>query len=74
MPKRVQARICTKEAPSFELILHKFFEAGRVNKGNRSKEFFRVNILKIKEHIDSHAIDAKWTMAAEAQQFEAIGP
>lgn len=65
----VHAMIYSEDAPNLESTLHKVFEAGRVNKVNHRKEFFRVNISKIKEHIDSLGIEAKWTMAAEAQQF-----
>lgn len=65
----VHAMIYSEDAPQLESSLHKVFEAGRVNKANHRKEFFRVAISKIKEHIDSLGIEARWTMAAEAQQF-----
>jgi hypothetical protein len=65
----VHAMIYSEDAPQLESSLHKVFEAGRVNKVNHRKEFFRVGISEIKEHINSLGIEAKWTMAAEAQQF-----
>ena len=65
----VHAMIYSEDAPQLESSLHKIFEAGRVNKVNHRKEFFRVSISAIKEHIDSLGVEAKWTMAAEALQF-----
>ena len=65
----VHAMIYSEDAPNLESTLHKVFEAGRVNKVNHRKEFFRVGISEIKEHLDSLGVEAKWTMAAEAQQF-----
>lgn len=65
----VHAMIYSEDAPQLESSLHKVFDARRVNKVNYRKEFFRAGISEIKEHIDLLGIEAKWTMAAEAQQF-----
>lgn len=65
----VHAMIYSEDAPNLESTLHKVFEAGRINKVNHRKEFFRVRLADIKEHLNFLGIEAKWTLAAEAQEF-----
>lgn len=64
----VHAMIFSENAPRLEKELHKAFEKHRVNKVNSRKEFFKVDLLKIKEEaielIDDE-VDFKLTALAE---------
>lgn len=66
----VHAMIYSENAPSLERELHKRFMKLQLNKVNPRKEFFKVNLLQIKEVIEELGISVKWTMMAEAKQFK----
>ena len=57
----VHAMIFSEDAPNLEAKLHKIFEEERVNKVNLRKEFFRVSLTEIKEHLDSLGICLLYT-------------
>lgn len=65
----VHAVIWSEDAPALETVLHKHFVMSQMNKVNHRKEFFRANLNEIRGEIDQMGIEAKWTMAAEAQQY-----
>jgi hypothetical protein len=69
-PFDVHAMIYTEDAPDLESSLHRTFEASRINLVNHRKEFFRVSLRDIRNHIEDKDIqEVKWTMKAEAQQY-----
>lgn len=65
----VHAMIYTENAPELETTLHKEFYDHRVNKVNDKREFFKVNLEKIKDVAQKHKGDVKFTMMAEAEQY-----
>lgn len=68
-PFDVHAMIYSEDAPSLETDLHKIFVQNQVNKVNPRKEFFRVPLAEIRKLIEERKIEAKWTMAADAQEY-----
>jgi len=68
-PFDVHAMIAADDAPALEHALHNHFVIDRVNKVNHRKEFFRVDIARLREGVDSMGLSASWTIAAEAQEF-----
>ncbi|KAA0125995.1 DUF4041 domain-containing protein [Chryseobacterium sp. SN22] len=65
----VHAMIYSEDAPALERQLHKKFLKNQLNKVNPRKEFFRLGLNEIKNHLDSAGIACKWTLAAEAKQY-----
>lgn len=65
----VHAMIFSDNAPELENTLHKEFYDNRVNKVNDRREFFRVNLEKIREVAQKYKADVKFTMIAEAEQY-----
>lgn len=65
----VHAMIYCDDAPNLENELHRYFIDNQVNKVNTRKEFFKVNLISIKEHVESLNLQAKWTMAANAAEY-----
>lgn len=65
----VHAMIYSEDAPKLEKSLHSHFMRTQVNKVNPRKEFFRVGINEIMEHVDGSGIQAHWTLAAKAASF-----
>ena len=65
----VHAMIYSEDAPKLEKSLHSHFMRAQVNKVNPRKEFFRVGINEIMEHVDGSGIQAHWTLAAKAASF-----
>ena len=65
----VHAMIFSEDAPKLERDLHKNFEPQQLNKVNSRKEFFKVSLSEIKEHIDELGINPHWTMMAEALEY-----
>lgn len=65
----VHAMIFSDNAPELENTLHKEFYNNRVNKVNDRREFFRVDLEKIKEVAQKYKADIKFTMIAEAEQY-----
>lgn len=65
----VHTMIYSEDAPALERELHKKFLRLQLNKVNPRKEFFRVTLAEIRNEIEGMAINAKWTMTAEARQY-----
>jgi len=65
----VHAMIFSEDAPALENQLHKHFVLLQMNKVNYRKEFFKVDLGHIKEEVDKFGLSAKWTMAAQAQEY-----
>lgn len=65
----VHAMIYSEDAPKLEKSLHSHFMRAQVNKVNPCKEFFRVGINEIMEHVESAGIQAHWTLTAKAASF-----
>lgn len=65
----VHAMIFSEDAPALENKLHKHFVENQINKVNHRKEFFRVNLKKIREELEGFGLSAKWTMLAEAKEY-----
>lgn len=68
-PFDVHAMIYSEDAPTLETELHKIFAKYQVNKVNPRKEFFRLPIEQVRDHVNSKGIDAHWTILAEAAQY-----
>jgi hypothetical protein len=68
-PFDVHAMIEAEDAPALEHALHNHFVLDRVNKVNHRKEFFKVDIARLREDIASLGLSASWTIAAEAREF-----
>jgi len=66
----VHAMIYSEDAPALEKQLHRKFLKNQLNKINPRKEFFRLGIHEIKNHLDHIGIPCRWTMAAEARQYQ----
>jgi len=65
----VHALVYSEDAPALETKLHNHFLMMQMNKMNYRKEFFKVDIAHIREEVTKLGVDAKWTMAAEAQEY-----
>lgn len=66
----VHAMLFSENAPELEKRLHEEFEKYRVNKINLRKEFFNVDIKKIKTRIEEHFGDAvDFTLTAKAEEY-----
>ena len=61
--------VYSEDAPALETKLHNHFLMMQMNKMNYRKEFFKVDIAHIREEVTKLGVDAKWTMAAEAQEY-----
>lgn len=66
----VHAMIWSEDAPALERDLHRRFALNQVNKVNHRKEFFKASIKEIREEVAKAGIEAKWTMAAEAREYQ----
>ena len=65
----VHALIKTEDAPRLESALHEQFLLEQINKMNWRKEFFRVELGRIRQTVEDMGLEAEWTMTARAQQF-----
>ncbi|MBO9651606.1 MAG: GIY-YIG nuclease family protein [Variovorax sp.] len=65
----VHALIYSEDAPSLERILHREFNAQRVNMVNPRKEFFRVGLAAVKKKLKETGLEADFTMTAAAREF-----
>ncbi|PZX18062.1 Meiotically Up-regulated Gene 113 (MUG113) protein [Breznakibacter xylanolyticus] len=65
----VHALIYSDDAPGLEKELHKTFVSRQMNKINPRKEFFKLGLKDIKDHLDTKDIKAQWTMVAEAREY-----
>jgi len=69
-PFDVHAMIYSEDAPALETQLHREFYIKRVNKINRRKEFFKVNLLEIKEKvIELTGSEQSFKMTAIAENY-----
>ena len=66
----VHAMIWSEDAPALERDLHRRFALNQVNKVNHRKEFFKASIKEIREEVAKAGIEAKWTLAAEAREYQ----
>lgn len=65
----VHAMIYSDDAPALERQLHKKFLKNQLNKINPRKEFFRLDLSDLKNHLETIGINCKWTLLAEAKQY-----
>ncbi len=65
----VHAMIYSEDAPALERQIHKRFLKKQVNKCNPRKEFFKLGLNDVKAYLDSMDISCKWTLVAEARQY-----
>ena len=65
----VHALIHSEDAPKLEYELHKRFADRQVNRVNPRKEFFNLNLLDIRQAVETLGIDVRWTMLAEATEY-----
>ena len=66
----VHAIIYAEDAPSLEKELHREFTNTRVNAVNLRKEFFRTDLLSIKNAVDRiSGIDADFNMTILAEEY-----
>src|SRR5947209_13753855 len=69
-PFDVHAMLKAEDAPALENALHKQFVERQMNKINKRKEFFRVNIQELRKVIKDLGFEATWTIEAEASQYK----
>ena len=65
----VHAMIWSEDAPALETELHKRFVRAQVNKVNPRKEFFRLSLADLRQHVETMGIEASWTMSAIAAEY-----
>jgi len=65
----VHAMIRSDDAPTLENMLHKEFEATRINKVNYRKEFFQVPIQRLRDFVAEKSLEATFTMKADAREY-----
>jgi hypothetical protein len=65
----VHALLFSDDAPALERDLHRHFLRCQINKANPRKEFFRVDLIQIRNEIERLGIETKWTLAAEAREY-----
>ncbi|GAT32423.1 hypothetical protein TSACC_2821 [Terrimicrobium sacchariphilum] len=65
----VHAMIRSDDAPALERMLHTSFEDFRINKVNFRKEFFRIPLERIRDLVVSEALEATFTLSAEAREY-----
>ena len=65
----VHALIFSEDAPALENQLHKHFVMLQMNKVNHRKEFFRVDLVHIREETEKLGMAPKWTMTAAATEY-----
>ena len=65
----VHALIMSEDAPKLENDLHTYFADHRVNKVNLRKEFFEVEVSKVRDFFEKRGLKAEFTMVAKAAQF-----
>lgn len=65
----VHALIWAEDAPALENRLHKHFVDSQVNKVNHRKEFFRVDVHRIREEVEKLGLQTHWTMTSEAREY-----
>lgn len=65
----VHAMIYSENAPELENILHREFDTERMNKVNRRKEFFKVDLNEIKEKVEKNHGEFHLTKLAEAAEY-----
>jgi hypothetical protein len=65
----VHAMIACDDAPKLEAELHAEFDELRINKVNYRKEFFRLPIGRLRAAVANRAVDASFTMVAEAREY-----
>ena len=65
----VHAMIWSENAPALETELHKRFVRAQVNKVNPRKEFFRLSLADLRQHVETLGIEASWTMTALAAEY-----
>ncbi|MFO0909708.1 MAG: DUF4041 domain-containing protein [Isosphaeraceae bacterium] len=71
----IHAMLKSDDAPALETLLHRRFVDRQVNKLNKRKEFFRVDLREIKQAVDELGIDSEWTFeyaAAEYRETKAL--
>lgn len=59
----------SEDAPALETTLHRRFVDKQVNKLNKRKEFFRVNLKELREAVQELDIDCEWTLEYQASQY-----
>lgn len=65
----VHALIESDDAPNLESTLHKVFDNKRVNKVNRRKEYFNVNLDEIEQELQKLEINALINKVASADEY-----
>jgi hypothetical protein len=65
----VHAMIYSDDAPTMEKVLHREFNAQRVNMVNPRKEFFRVGLAAVREKLTAIGVDAEFTITAAAREY-----
>jgi len=65
----IHAMIFTEDAPKLEKALHNLFDNHRLNRINRRKEFFRVELEHIEQLVRQHHGEFRLTRQAEAIEY-----
>ena len=65
----IHAVMKTSDAPDLESKLHMRLVEYQVNKVNWRKEFFRLDIARLREIVATENGDAEWTLEAEAAEY-----
>lgn len=65
----IHASIENDDAPALEYAIHKKLLNYQINKVNRRKEFFKINLSEIQAALKDMNLDVKWTLKAEAAEY-----
>lgn len=68
-PFDIHAMIYSEDAPKLESTLHKMFDQQRVNLVNQRKEFFQIDLEKIRQAVKKLHGEFQLTLLAEAEEF-----
>lgn len=66
----VHALIFSDDAPALECELQRRLALNRVNKVNRRKEFYKVELREIREHVKQLGANVQWTLMAAAREYQ----
>lgn len=65
----VHALIESDDAPSLEAMLHQVFDDRRVNRVNRRKEYFKVQLEEIEQQLEKLGVEALINKVASADEY-----
>jgi hypothetical protein len=68
-PFDIHAMVHSEDAPGLEHAIHQEFLDRQLNKVNKRKEFFRIDLASIRRVVEAMGLNAEWTLTAAATQY-----